>query len=707
MNFCGFYLRLLLCVGIFSSLPVCAQKNKDLRNTLKQFPGYLNEELKGKKSELQELRITAKTKKDRNLMFLSNYYLGQLSPSANNNEAAKFYYRESLSFGENLHDSLKIGHSSFQLGLIYLDEMNFDSTIHYFMLSRDAFEHSSPIFHSKSISLIGELFFKFEGYKSAMNYFQRSAALNRKLSARETNIPYSYWLIAEAHYALNDRDSALFYYRLSSSIADTTRGIPYYGNEGIAQVKIDKGEYDSALYYLKPVKKWYLDSGNSLWISDLGILYMKIYEKKGNVAQFNRWRKLTNQHAFSNYLPEQQKRYYDLLSSYFEVSGQYDSAYYYLKLSKQVGDGLIAKRGSSNSDALIQAYEEQQNKVDRVSLESELSKSKLRNKLSQFEQSDLRAQNKMFSVTMALLGLILLLMVFLATQYSRQKRRMSEKVVELESKETRIREMQMSSNNYFAFLTADFKVLQINDSFKKFVGVPTDALTQNGHFKDLVGEKFFYEMRSVVARLNPFESAKINWETEEPNCQIIEFNVVNLLLDPTVKGFVIQGVDITRDVQNQRKEKADLEGQIREKERIISAASHDVAISNLQLELKNEMLLELAEKMDNTAMEDDLKFSELKALVKKSMRSDRNWESFLKHFDVTHFNFFRKLKDLYPNLTTNDEKHCAFLKMKLSNKEVAAITGVTPDAVKKARQRLKIKLNVPSDETLKRFIDKV
>lgn len=55
--------------------------------------------------------------------------------------------------------------------------------------------------------------------------------------------------------------------------------------------------------------------------------------------------------------------------------------------------------------------------------------------------------------------------------------------------------------------------------------------------------------------------------------------------------------------------------------------------------------------------------------------------------------FQDKLKEQYPNLTAYDLRLCTYLKANLSTKEIATLLNITPDSVKKAKHRLRKKIN--------------
>lgn len=58
--------------------------------------------------------------------------------------------------------------------------------------------------------------------------------------------------------------------------------------------------------------------------------------------------------------------------------------------------------------------------------------------------------------------------------------------------------------------------------------------------------------------------------------------------------------------------------------------------------------------------------------------------------------FQLELKSRYPRLTSYDMRLCTYLKSNLSTKEISILLNITPDSVKKAKHRLRRKLDVNS-----------
>ncbi len=77
------------------------------------------------------------------------------------------------------------------------------------------------------------------------------------------------------------------------------------------------------------------------------------------------------------------------------------------------------------------------------------------------------------------------------------------------------------------------------------------------------------------------------------------------------------------------------------------------------------------------------------------------------HFMKLNKEFFDILGDKFPRLSMNEKKLCAFIRMNLTSKEIAAVTGKAPNSVDVAKYRLRKKLNLPSYEDFLQFIHNI
>jgi tetratricopeptide (TPR) repeat protein len=78
----------------------------------------------------------------------------------------------------------------------------------------------------------------------------------------------------------------------------------------------------------------------------------------------------------------------------------------------------------------------------------------------------------------------------------------------------------------------------------------------------------------------------------------------------------------------------------------------------------------------------------------------RNWTSFLSEFELVYPHFYGLLNPLSSApLSISERRLCALIKLNLSNKEIAEYIFVSPDSVKKAKNRLFKKFTIPALKT--------
>lgn len=80
------------------------------------------------------------------------------------------------------------------------------------------------------------------------------------------------------------------------------------------------------------------------------------------------------------------------------------------------------------------------------------------------------------------------------------------------------------------------------------------------------------------------------------------------------------------------------------------------------------------------------------------------WKEFELRFNEVHSDFYKKLNEMFPNLSPNELKLCAFLRLNMSSKDIAAITFLSVNSINIARHRLRKKLNIDQDENLITFL---
>lgn len=76
----------------------------------------------------------------------------------------------------------------------------------------------------------------------------------------------------------------------------------------------------------------------------------------------------------------------------------------------------------------------------------------------------------------------------------------------------------------------------------------------------------------------------------------------------------------------------------------------------------------------------------------------------LAYFEQVHPSFYKNIEEKCPDLTIKEKRLCAFLRLGLSTKDIASITFTEVRSVESARNRLRKKLDIASDESLIEFL---
>ncbi len=141
----------------------------------------------------------------------------------------------------------------------------------------------------------------------------------------------------------------------------------------------------------------------------------------------------------------------------------------------------------------------------------------------------------------------------------------------------------------------------------------------------------------------------------------------------------------------------------------IKKKNSELASSTLNNIKKNELLTELVK--DIKKIDKDVLNSSLRSPIKKVIKKINNhlvdkddWLTFELHFRNAHADFFEKLRKNHPNLSSNEIKLSAYLKLNLSSKEIASLMNISVSSVEQGRWRLRKKLNLPKDASLTNYI---
>lgn len=137
----------------------------------------------------------------------------------------------------------------------------------------------------------------------------------------------------------------------------------------------------------------------------------------------------------------------------------------------------------------------------------------------------------------------------------------------------------------------------------------------------------------------------------------------------------------------------------------------ELTSNTLFLAEKSRVLLDIQEQLmsisDKGNSRPEADYSSILKLISEHTDMDNEWDTLKRHFDQVHPDFFKNLYEAHPKLSQNELKHCAYVLMNLSVKEVARILNINSSSVQMSRYRLKKKMDIPEEVTLSVHLHKI
>ena len=90
----------------------------------------------------------------------------------------------------------------------------------------------------------------------------------------------------------------------------------------------------------------------------------------------------------------------------------------------------------------------------------------------------------------------------------------------------------------------------------------------------------------------------------------------------------------------------------------------------------------------------------LRQSIEQNGSSNKEWEQFRVIFEEVHPTFFAQLQQQFPEVTPNELRLAALLRLNFSSKAMAGLLGISEESVKKARYRLRQKLQLSTADNL-------
>lgn len=136
----------------------------------------------------------------------------------------------------------------------------------------------------------------------------------------------------------------------------------------------------------------------------------------------------------------------------------------------------------------------------------------------------------------------------------------------------------------------------------------------------------------------------------------------------------------------------------------------ELATHVMYLLKKNEFIASVSERLIN--LKNKLSLTNTAGLqdIVREMKSNIDhtvWNEFEVRFQNVHQSFYDNLQTRFPDLTPNERKLCAFIRLNMTIKDIGAITYQSENSIRVARIRLRKKIGLERDENLIAFLQEL
>lgn len=243
---------------------------------------------------------------------------------------------------------------------------------------------------------------------------------------------------------------------------------------------------------------------------------------------------------------------------------------------------------------------------------------------------------------------------------------------------------------------------------------------QNNQFKEAF--EYQYKHHSVSDSIFSVEKARniaqleFNYRREQEQEQLFIENQKRLFRNSSIFGGLIFVIVIVYFLYNRQKSKTvqqlleskNLELEKKQFKSDLDLKNKELATYALYLVKKNQLINVIVNRLDcakGNFKEENI--PEIENIIKNLNSSLDNdvWEEFEIRFQNVFEGFYDNIQKEYPDLSMNEKRLAAFLRLDMSTKEISSITQQSPHSINIARTRFRKKLNLAnSDMKLSSFL---
>ena len=278
-----------------------------------------------------------------------------------------------------------------------------------------------------------------------------------------------------------------------------------------------------------------------------------------------------------------------------------------------------------------------------------------------------------------------------------------------------------TNNIAFFFGTTNYQLFEKNEYQYRLIGyndVWSDwSETNSVSFNNLQYGNYKFELNAKVGEnINP-ETKQISFTINRP-WYLSNFMFINYLVLISLIIFLINKYSTNyylreeRRLANINKRKLEIREIQRQQQLVnleneklqqdVESKSRELAVSTMSMIKKNQFLGKI--KTDLKKITDVSKVSSVIKTIDRNLNNEDDWKFFEEAFNNADKEFLQKIKNSHSNLTNNDLKLCAYLRLNLSSKDIAPLLNISLRSVEIKRYRLRKKMNLTHNEGLTDYI---
>lgn len=168
------------------------------------------------------------------------------------------------------------------------------------------------------------------------------------------------------------------------------------------------------------------------------------------------------------------------------------------------------------------------------------------------------------------------------------------------------------------------------------------------------------------------------------------------------KDDVIETITLQSEQEIMKLKNDQLQAQIEFKNQELTSSAMNLIQKNKLLTNIKSSLKSLME--ENGSQELNTQLNRLVRSIDKDLEGVEDWSAFAESFDQVHGKFITRLKEKFPELTPQEIKFSAYIRMNLNTKEIANLLGISVRGVEIGRYRVRKKLGLSRQDNLSDFL---